>query len=140
MSDAEGVVTAINDSQVTVRIDEGGCGRCHEPSGCGGQNIAKMFCGEPRLFQISNPGDSQIGDRVVLSVSDDAVRQSAALAYGLPLVALFLGAYVGLLLGGDLGAMVGAAIGVLAAWLALPRLERMFRSRSRVSLVPRIKR
>ena len=140
MSDAEGVVTAINDSHATVRMDADGCGRCHEPGGCGGQNIARMFCGEPRLFQVSDPGGSRVGDRVVVSVPDDAVRQSAAFAYGLPLLALFLGAFVGLFVAGDVGAMIGAVVGVLAAWLALPRLEAMLRSRSHLSLLPRINR
>ena len=140
MSDAEGVVTATNASQATVRMDAAGCGRCHEPGGCGGQNIATMFCRGPRLFSVQDAGQSQVGDRVVISVPDDAVFQSAALAYGLPLVALFLGAVVGLFIAGDLGAMVGATIGVLAAWLSLPRLERLLRSQSRVSLIPRIER
>ncbi|MEO8410691.1 MAG: SoxR reducing system RseC family protein [Propionivibrio sp.] len=128
MVDAQGVVIAIDGAQAMVRMDETGCGRCQEPGGCGGQNIARMFCSQPRTYRVANPGNAVVGDRVSVVLSSDAVRRSAFLAYGMPLLGLFLGAFGGLLAAGDVGSIVGAGIGVVGAWRLLPRLERIGKS------------
>ena len=131
MIDAPGVVTAIDGEYALVRMDETGCGRCHEPGGCGGQNIAQMFCRQPRIYRILNSAKSRVGDRVTVVIASDAVRRSAFLAYGAPLLALFLGAFGGLLLAGETGAIAGALVGLFGMWLLLPRLERIGQSKSR---------
>ena len=119
MIDALGVISALEGEYAIVRMDETGCGRCHEEGGCGGNNLGKMFCNTPRVFRVLNPGKSVVGDRVNVVVAEGVVRSSAFLAYGIPLVSLFVGAFVGSTLAGELGAIVGAIGGVLSAWLAL---------------------
>ncbi len=119
MIDAPGTITALDGEFAIVRMDETGCGRCHEQGGCGGNNIGKMFCNAPRTFRVLNPGHSAIGDQVTVVIAEGAIRRSAALAYGLPLLALFVGAISGLALAGEAGAIFGSISGLFGAWLGL---------------------
>jgi sigma-E factor negative regulatory protein RseC len=119
MIDAAGTITALDGDYAMVRMDETGCGRCHEEGGCGGNNIGKMFCTTPRTFRVLNPGHSDIGDHVNIVITEGVVRRSAVLAYGLPLLALILGALAGSKLAGEIGAIVGSFSALLFSWLAL---------------------
>lgn len=119
MIEATGIVTALDGSHAIVLVEETGCGRCHEEGGCGGNNLGRMFCSTPKTFRVLNPEKAAVGDRVVVAVAGDAVRRSAVLAYGFPLLALFSGAIGGTFLAGETGAMIGAAVGMFAAWLLL---------------------
>ena len=119
MIDAPGTITALDGDYAIVRMDETGCGRCHEEGGCGGNNIGKMLCSTPRTFRVLNPGHAAIGDQVTIVIAEGVVRRSAALAYGLPLLALIFGALVGSMLAGEIGAIVGSLAGLLCSWLAL---------------------
>lgn len=123
MIEMQGCITAVEGEYAIVRMDETGCGRCHEEGGCGGNNIGKMFCSTPRIFRVRNPGKSVIGDYVQVSIADGAVRRSAAYAYGLPLLALFVGAIGGNALAGEIGAILGAFGSLLVAWFVLRRVQ-----------------
>ena len=39
MNETKGTITALDGDYALVRIADAGCGRCHEPGGCGGVNI-----------------------------------------------------------------------------------------------------
>ena len=119
MLEATGTITALDGAYATVRMDETGCGRCHEEGGCGGNNFGKMLCSSPQSFRILNPGNAPLSSRVTVVIADGAVRRSALLGYGMPLLALFAGAAGGMALLGEAGAIGGAIIGLGAAWLAL---------------------
>ena len=119
MIDAQGTITAVNGDTAEVLMDETGCGRCHEEGGCGGNNLGKMLCASPRRFEVLNPGNSAVGDRVTVVVAEGAVRRSALLVYVVPLLALLVGALGGSALAGEIGAIVGAVGGLLGAWLIL---------------------
>ncbi|MBL8416106.1 MAG: SoxR reducing system RseC family protein [Propionivibrio sp.] len=119
MIDAQGTITALDGEYALVRMDESGCGRCHEHGGCGGNNTGKMFCSAPRTFRVLNPRNSVIGERVTIAVAEGALRRSATLAYGLPLLALFVGALTGSALAGETGAIFGSICGLLFSWLLL---------------------
>ena len=119
MIDAPGKITAVDGDYAIVRMDETGCGRCHEPGGCGGDTMGRIFCSVPRTFRVLNPEHSAVGERVTIVIAAGAVRRSAARAYGFPLLALFAGAFGGSFLAGEAGAMAGAMAGLLCGWLAL---------------------
>ena len=123
MIDAEGTITAVDQEFAIVRMDEAGCGRCHEEGGCGGHNLGKMFCSTPHTFRILNPEKGEVGERVRVLVPAGAVRLSALYAYGLPLLALFLGAICGSTLAGEIGSIAGAMLCLLATWLGLWRFQ-----------------
>lgn len=131
MIDAAGTITALDGAYAIVRMDEAGCGRCHEEGGCGGANIGKMLCSTPRVFRVLNPQNASVGNRVTIVIAEGAVRRSALLGYGLPLFALFVGAMGGMTLAGEGGAIVGAAIGLLIAWAVLRYCQYCTKSDSR---------
>ncbi len=124
MIDASGTITALDGNYAIIRMDEAGCGRCHEPGGCGGNPLSQVFCNVPRTFRVLNPGNSAVGSRVTVVIAEGSVRRSATLAYGLPLLALFLGAVGGSALAGETGAIIGSLGGLLCAWLALRYAQR----------------
>jgi len=119
MIETTATIVGREDANVVLRLDETGCGRCHEEGGCGGQNISKMFCSSPKTFRIVDPGDVSVGERVTLVIAEGAIRRSAVLAYIMPLLAIFIGAILGSLLAANNGAIAGALAGVVCAWLLL---------------------
>jgi sigma-E factor negative regulatory protein RseC len=119
MTDAPGIIIALDGEYAMVLMEKAGCGRCNEEGGCGGNNLGNMLCGSPRTFRVLNKGNSVIGDRVTISIAEGAVRRSAVLAYGLPLLALFVGTLAGSALAGETGSIVGAIVGLTSAWSTL---------------------
>ena len=124
MIDAHGTITALDGDYALVRMDETGCGRCHEHGGCGGNNISKIFCSAPRTFRVLNPRNSVVGERVTIAIAEGAIRRTAALVYGLPLLALFVGALGGSALAGETGAIIGSITGLLFSWLLLRHAQQ----------------
>ena len=114
-------VREIRDGLALVEVEQGGCGRCHEKGGCGGQQLTQMFCSGPRQYRVANDVGAQVGDQVTIALAAGSIRKSANLAYILPLTAAIAGALLGMPLGGDPGAMIGAAVGLLLAFLHIRR-------------------
>ena len=92
------VVLAVEGSLAEVEVESGGCGRCHEEGGCGGQQLTQMFCSGPKTYKVDNVLGASIGDRVTVAIAAGSVRRTANLAYGVPLTAVISGAALGLVL------------------------------------------
>jgi len=118
------IVRALDGNEALVEVESGGCGRCHEVGGCGGQHLTQMFCGGAKTYRADNTVGAVVGDRVTVAIASGSVRRTANLAYGVPLVATFAGAALGSSAGGDLGAVLGAT-----AALVLSVLYVRYRSR-----------
>lgn len=115
-STAHGVVRAIDGLQAVVEIEHGGCGRCHEEGGCGGQQLTQMFCSGPKTYSVDNRLGALLGERVTIAIADGSVRRTANLAYGVPLIAAIAGAALGTPLSGDTGAILGAGTGLVLSF------------------------
>lgn len=128
MAEARGTVTRCEGEHAFVRIADEGCGRCHEPGGCGGSSLTRAFCSSRRIYRVWNPGGANPGDEVVIAISDRTLLRSAVAGYVLPLLGLFLGAVLGLKCAGEPGSMLGAALGLIAAWglQRIPRVREFF--------------
>jgi len=109
------IVRALDGNEALVEVEQGGCGRCHEKGGCGGQQLTQMFCSGAKTYRAINDIDAAIGDRVNVAIAAGSVRRTANLAYGVPLTAAIAGALLGMFWGGDPGAMLGAGVGLVAA-------------------------
>lgn len=109
------VIRARDGQEAVVEVESGGCGRCHEEGGCGGQNLTQMFCSGPKTYRVVNAINADVGDRVTVAIEAGSVRRVANLAYGIPLVATILGAALGAHWAGDAGSMLGAAIALSLA-------------------------
>lgn len=117
MSQAKGIITALDGDYALVKTDEaGGCGRCNETGGCGGANVGRMFCASQVTWRVLNPRGANVGDHVDIAVDDGAVGASALLIYVLPLMLFIGGAGVGMSAEGELGAIAGAVLALLLAW------------------------
>lgn len=119
MAETKGMITALDGEYALVRIDDTGCGRCHEPGGCGGVNIGKMLCAPPQVFRVLNRGKRDVNEHVSIAIPEGAVRRGAFLAYGLPLLMLLAGAFIGAGVAGDPGAIIGAVGGLVLAFTVL---------------------
>jgi sigma-E factor negative regulatory protein RseC len=113
----QAIVRTIDGRRAHVEVEHGGCGRCHEKGGCGGQQLTQMFCGGPKTYHVDNLIGATIGDRVTVAIAAGSVSRSANLAYVLPLTATIAGALLGASLGGDLSAAVGAGVGLALSFL-----------------------
>ncbi|QID17767.1 SoxR reducing system RseC family protein [Nitrogeniibacter mangrovi] len=138
MIEAPGVIERVVDGAVWVRLSEqqGGCGRCHEPGGCGGARIAHAL-GKPNdVFQIVSDGHWRVGQAVRLVADDGAALTAGLASYGVPTLAAIAGAAVGTTLGGHAGAVVGLVGGLVAAALLVRRLasERGWQRRLSVTI------
>jgi len=115
------IVRELQPGSALVEVEQGGCGRCHEEGGCGGQSLTQMFCSEPKHYRVANDIGAAVGDRVTVAIAAGSVRQSANLGYVLPLTATIGGAVLGMQLGDDPGAMVGGVAGLLLAFFIVRR-------------------
>src|SRR5574343_358330 len=122
-----GVVRALDGADVLVEVEQGGCGRCHEEGGCGGQQLTQMFCSGPKTYRVLNAVGAAIGDRVRVGIAPGSVSKTANFAYILPLTVAFAGAALGTSLGGDAGGILGAVAGLVIAFVYI-----RFRTRSDV--------
>lgn len=118
------VVRHVDAETAVVEVESGGCGRCHEKGGCGGQQLTQMFCSGPRQYQVENAIGAEPGERVTIAVAAGSLRRSANLAYAWPVLALIAGAAGGNLLGGDGGAMLGGVLGLVVAFALLAQKSK----------------
>ena len=130
------VVREVADGVAHVEVEHGGCGRCHEPGGCGGQQLTQMFCNGPKTYCVDNPVGAVIGDRVLVAIAPGELRRTANLAYILPLTATIGGAALGMFLAEDIGAMIGGAAALFGAFLYIRR--RMQRPAAQLAVRPYI--
>ncbi len=97
-----------------------GCGQCGG-GGCGAGKVAGLFCNKPRQFQVENPMEAKVGDRVVVAAADGTVMRSIVLLYVFPLVFMLGGAMLGNVINigisPDAAAAIGALIGLIAGFL-----------------------
>ena len=112
-----GVVRSLDGENAIVEPDQGGCGRCHEKGGCGGQQLTQIFCAGQKTYHVENSIGAAVGDSVTIAIAAGSVRRTANLAYGIPLVATILGAAFGSLLGSDLWAILGGAFGFITSYI-----------------------
>lgn len=103
-------------------------------SGCGGKNCAtqgcstavltQLFSQSPKSLEVQNPISARVGERVVVGLQEGAFLKSAIAVYLLPLMALLIGAALGIYWAGyneksDLYAGFGALVGLISSVFVL---------------------
>jgi sigma-E factor negative regulatory protein RseC len=113
-------------------VRSGGCGRCHEIGGCGGQGHESHV----EEFFVDNVFGAGAGQKVCIEIPDGATLKAALLMYGVPLCALLLAAGLAYWIDtSDLVVALGAAVGLLGAMLCLRVTRRMnFVRQSRIRI------
>lgn len=117
----EGAVAWLEPEQTTA------CGSCHSAAVCGAKpGSARLVA---RRFTLPNDHDFQVGERIVVGVAEESVRNAALTAYGIPLLLMLsAGVTAQKLGGGDLGA-AAATIAGLAVGILLVRLRSQLLSK-----------
>ena len=108
------------------------CGACNVRKGCGTAVLAKVF-GQRRVhLRVLNRINAQIGDAVVIGISESGLVRGSLAVYAAPLSGLFVGALAGTALehyvsqgSSDLLAIAGAFTGLAAGLLWLKRFSRL---------------
>lgn len=118
METAIGRICSVDDGTITVVVDAPvACPRCAAGNGCG----AGVLSGppKPRRIDVAAPVGMNpvVGDFVTLTLSPTQLLRAAAIAYGLPLIALVVSAWLAWLSGFDPDSLV--SIGIVAAGLAI---------------------
>jgi len=120
MSRVQGTVSRLEGDMAIVEVvRSSGCGRCHEPGGCGGGTVATAAAC-PRSYTLPNAIGAKPGDKVWLAVAEGSVLRAALWAYGLPGGLMLAGAALATMISAsDLAAFGGALAGLAIGYLLL---------------------
>lgn len=95
MVEQEGEVLAIQGQFAVIAPRAGSaCGTCAPAQGCGVANLARLFGARQPGVRALNTLGARVGDRVMVSLPDDALLKSSLVVYGLPLVAMLVFAMI----------------------------------------------
>jgi sigma-E factor negative regulatory protein RseC len=131
--ETSGIVERVDDGHAWVRAEGAGsaCGACGRRDGCataGTGSVLDGALGRPgQLLCLPNAIRARPGDAVVIRVADGAVLRAVGLAYALPLLLAFAGAFALLALtGSEAGALFGVLAGLAGGFVVMRRrgLER----------------
>lgn len=128
MIEIEGVVRegSVYRQHLLIEVrPQSGCGRCHEPGGCGGGLINGD--GKPEL-RLPNTIRADQEDIVLVGVEDGSVLKGALSVYGIPGALMLTGAALGTALGASdavagIGALLGLTMGVTVLHLFANRFS-----------------
>lgn len=144
---SQGLVVGQEDGFVLVQTQrQSACGGCQSESGCGTSALAKLFSNTGSApIKVENTLNAAVNDQVLLKLDESRLVLHAFMAYGLPLIGLFLFAVLlkwagqsllGMQAGqAELLSILGGLFGLLLGWFVtkrfykptLPTLEKIIK-------------
>lgn len=128
---AQGVVLKAEPPYLWVLTQRqgGGCSGCHAQSSCGTSTLAKLFTKDHTVpLKVQDRCQAQKGDVVELELKESELIQHSLMAYGVPLLGLFIGALTAqgvqhalLHVAGEWMSIAGAILGMGLGWLGVKR-------------------
>ncbi len=125
---ARGWVESVSENLAYVSTErQTGCAGCTSQEGCGTASLAKLFAPRSRSpIAVVNALEAKPGDEVLLSMEESHLIKHSFMAYGVPLLGLFIGAgllqFITQLLAMEEAkeslTMVGGLFGVVIGWWA----------------------
>ncbi len=124
----QGQVVSVEDAFAYVQVrPQTGCSGCSASSSCGISALAGYFkTGKRGLIKVENRLKAQVGDQVELSLDQSHLIKQAFMAYGVPLLGLFVFAILFKQLalsvfilssgGQELATIIGGGVGLLSGW------------------------
>jgi len=104
MLEEKGVIVKTEGDYLWVEaISDSGCGHCSARQGCGTASLQKWFNRKPNHLRLLNTSGYQTGDTVIIGIPDHALLKGSFAIYMLPLLALLIGALVGIVINDWLG-------------------------------------
>ncbi|MBL8445986.1 MAG: SoxR reducing system RseC family protein [Zoogloeaceae bacterium] len=127
MREVRATVERVADGKVWLRVPNqaGGCGRCHEPGGCGAVRLTDLFKGMNGPLVLPDRFGVVEGQSVWLGVPEQVPLRAALLCYALPLAFGLAGGALGGLaaLSGhsDIDVLAGLVVGLAGGWRLVQR-------------------
>lgn len=126
---ATGLVKSISEDKAwVVTRRSNGCHSCDSQKSCGTSVLSQLFSPvNTTAVAVENTLGVKAGDEVMLSMDESRLIHHSIMAYGLPLLGLFVGALTFQWLGGsstDFYALVGALFGLASGWWFTRRFYR----------------
>lgn len=125
------IVSAIeSEGQLVLDVSESAHSACHS-GGCGAGGLgcqtnafARLLKRAPAL-KLTLPLTEvvEVGDALLLSLSQQALIKLSLMAYGIPLVALLVGMALGQLWADDWGALCVGVLSLLSSWYLVGKLS-----------------
>lgn len=87
-----GIVVALDGDDLLVETQRTtGCSGCSSQSGCGTSALSKLFTGSAKKpLRVKRTLSCQVGDSVELTLDESRLLKHSFMAYGLPLLGLFI--------------------------------------------------
>ncbi|MBR5949787.1 MAG: SoxR reducing system RseC family protein [Clostridia bacterium] len=124
---AVGTVHEVNGEKATVVFKRSkACGDCHACTSFGDGNS---------VIELDNTLGAKVGDRVRIELHSGAVFKASLILYGIPLIALLLGVFIGSRIGDLAAALIGIGASA-AALIGIKLIEPRIRKKS--SFEPRM--
>lgn len=125
------IVRAIQpDGQLLLEVSDGQASGCHT-GGCGAGGLgcqtnafARLLKRAPALkLKLTLAASVNVGDALLLSLSQSALIKLSLMAYGVPLLALLVGMTLGQGVADDIGALVFGVGSLLSSWYMVGKLN-----------------
>jgi len=131
----QGVVVAIEAHSVLVQTQRvTGCSGCSSSSGCGTSALSKLFSGTSKEpVRVNKSLACNLGDSVELVLDESRLLKHSFMAYGLPLIGLFVFSItfsklaiglLGLANLADIAAILGGGFGLFCGWWITRKLYK----------------
>jgi sigma-E factor negative regulatory protein RseC len=120
MIEEQVVITSINQEGAWVEgIQQSTCGSCSAKAGCGQHAMSqlgrKVTLWLP-LADLAAITRLSVGDQIVVGLPEGAILRSTVVLYGVPLMALVLGAIIGHAVWGEIGSILISVLAMLAGF------------------------
>lgn len=130
MLETHATVVATTGQSASVLLNQvSGCEQCNG-QGCGSSKLGQLFCSKTVEFEVLNPVNAQVGDKVLLTVQDGAVLRGISVLYLVPLGALVsTAALVNFLVNDEFWVALGATSGLLLGFWCVKRISGRLKPR-----------
>ena len=120
MIEEQVVITSMTPEGAWVEgIQQSACGSCSAKAGCGQHTMSQLGRKVTLWLPLNNLPDTlqlSVGEQVVVGLPEGAILRSTVVLYGVPLIALVLGAIIGNATLGELGSIIVSVLSMLVGF------------------------
>lgn len=125
------VIAIDGDFAKVLPAGQSACSSCTKNSGCSTNAFAIFSTGKKSHLRVLNNLNAREGDEVVIGIPSGTLMMSTALAYGIPLLLLFVVAFLGQVIfsafgwNAEVGSIVLGGLGLLLGFIISSRLANL---------------
>jgi sigma-E factor negative regulatory protein RseC len=107
------IISISNDGAWVEGIQQSACGSCSAKAGCGQHAMRQLGRKVTLWLPLQDINEFTVGQQVVVGLPEGAILRSTLVLYGLPLIALVLGAIVGHFAAGEIGSIISSVLAMV---------------------------